>query len=51
MEQIDNRTNYISKVNLCYKLKEYFERVCNKLDNPTFNMLEVEIKRAIATCN
>ena len=28
-------------------LKDYYERFCNRLDNPTFNMLEVEIKRTL----
>ena len=28
-------------------LKDHFERFCSRPDNPTFNMLEVEIKRTI----
>jgi len=28
-------------------LKEYYEKFCDRKDNPTFNMLEVELKREI----
>ncbi len=51
MQNIDNKTNNISKVALCMFLKEYYEKFCSRLDNPTFNMLEVEMKRTIYNAN
>ena len=28
-------------------LKDYYERFCDRRDNPTFNLIEVELKREI----
>ena len=45
MNEIDNKIQKISKVNVCMGMKDYYERFCDRKDNPTFNMIEVELKR------
>ncbi|CDW77050.1 UNKNOWN [Stylonychia lemnae] len=47
LKDIDQKMNPQSRVNACMALKDYYERFCDRKDNPTFNMLEVELKREI----
>lgn len=47
LRDIDNKANNMQKVNTCLTLIDYYERFCNRLDNPTLNMIEVEMKREI----
>ena len=47
LNMIEKKANNTSKINACMSLKEYYEKFCNRFDNPTFNMLEVAIKKTI----
>lgn len=47
IQSIEVKVNLISKVALCQSLKEYFEKFCSRQDNPTFNLIEVEMKRTL----
>ena len=45
--QVDSKAHSHSKIHMCMALKDYYERFCDRRDNPTFNLIEVELKREI----
>jgi hypothetical protein len=45
LKEIDSKAHQTSKVSACMSLKDYYERFCARKDNPTFNMIEVDLKR------
>lgn len=45
--EIDNKPNNQSKINMCMSLRAYYENFSGRSDMPTFNMLEVELKREL----
>lgn len=42
---VDQKKNRIARVQAYQSLQDYYERFCNRKDNPTLNLIEVDTKK------